>query len=64
MLCTYSESRVGSQLQETLESRRAQVGRSDVQRGAKVEVTTGGIYLCKKGKTIKSIYSMGVVYTL
>lgn len=45
---TYSESRVGSQLQETFDSWHAQVGCSDVQGSAKVEVATGGIYLYEK----------------
>ena len=44
---TYSESRVGSQLQETFNSWCAQVGSSDVQGGAEVKVAAGCIYLYK-----------------
>lgn len=44
---THSESRIGSQLQETFHSWQAEVGCSDVQGSAKVKVTTGGIYFYK-----------------
>lgn len=44
---TYSESRIGSEFQETFDSWRAQVGCSNVQGGAKVKVTTGGVYIYK-----------------
>jgi len=42
---TYSKGRVGSQFQETCDGRYAQVGRRDVQSGAEVKVTAGGIDL-------------------
>lgn len=47
---THSESRVGSQLQETLDGWHAEVWCSNVQGGAKVKVTTGGIYRYEKKK--------------
>lgn len=45
---THSEGRICSELQQTFDSQQTQVGCSDVQGSAKVKVTTGGIYFCKK----------------
>lgn len=64
---TYPESRVGSQLQQTLDSWYAQVGGSDVQGGAEVKVTAGGIYLFKNKKAIGRLNwhdpFWGMIYT-
>jgi len=45
---TYSESRIGSELQETFDSRCAQIGCGDVESRAKIKVTAGGINLYKR----------------
>lgn len=59
---TYSERRIGPQLQETLDSRDAQVRCSDVQRRAKVKITAGGIHLYnKKTSRRKSFISQALI---
>lgn len=43
--CVYPECRIGSKFQETADRRGAEVRGRDVQGGAKVKITAGGIHL-------------------